>query len=210
MRHSEYYEYNLPEGEDYYNVEDFNENAEKIDMTLHEHQLHVDSRSNPHGVTKEQLGLGNVENKSSATIRGELTSSDISSALGFTPATSSVATTSANGLMSSSDKSKLNGIASGAEVNVQADWNVTDTNSDAYIRNKPTKTILTGTLPSTQTMITFTNSLISGDVYLDVYTNMPGLKYSAIEYNSSNNSVTLTFPAQASDDVTVKLVIQTI
>ena len=53
-------------------------------------------------------------------------------------ASTSVATTSANGLMSKDDKSKLNGIASGAEVNVQSDWNVTDTTSDAYIKNKPT------------------------------------------------------------------------
>lgn len=30
------------------------------------------------------------------------------------------------------------GVESGAEVNVQADWNVTDTSSDAYIKNKPT------------------------------------------------------------------------
>lgn len=36
------------------------------------------------------------------------------------------------------DKSKLDGIASGAEVNVQANWNETDPNSDAYIANKPT------------------------------------------------------------------------
>ena len=33
---------------------------------------------------------------------------------------------------------KLDGIAEGAEVNVQADWNVTDTDSDAFIKNKPT------------------------------------------------------------------------
>lgn len=32
---------------------------------------------------------------------------------------------------------KLSGIAAGAEVNVQPDWNVTDTASDAYIKNKP-------------------------------------------------------------------------
>lgn len=36
------------------------------------------------------------------------------------------------------EKNKLSGIASGAEVNVQADWNVTSTSSDAYIKNKPT------------------------------------------------------------------------
>lgn len=35
-------------------------------------------------------------------------------------------------------KTKLEGIQAGAEVNVQADWNVTNQNSDAYIKNKPT------------------------------------------------------------------------
>lgn len=34
-------------------------------------------------------------------------------------------------------KNKLNGIATGAEVNVQSDWNTTDTSSDAFIKNKP-------------------------------------------------------------------------
>ena len=37
-----------------------------------------------------------------------------------------------------SDKTKLDGIASGAEVNVQSDWSVSDSSSDAYILNKPT------------------------------------------------------------------------
>lgn len=36
--------------------------------------------------TKSDVGLGNVENKSSATIRGELTSSNVTTALGYTPA----------------------------------------------------------------------------------------------------------------------------
>lgn len=35
-------------------------------------------------------------------------------------------------------KSKLEGIASGAEVNVQSDWNQTDTTADDFIKNKPT------------------------------------------------------------------------
>ena len=39
----------------------------------------------------------------------------------------------------STEKTKLAGIASGANVNVQPDWNVTDTSSDAYIKNKPSK-----------------------------------------------------------------------
>ena len=36
------------------------------------------------------------------------------------------------------EKNKLAGIAAGAEVNVQPDWNVTSTSSDAFIKNKPT------------------------------------------------------------------------
>lgn len=38
---------------------------------------------------------------------------------------------------SNSYKNKLNDIESGAEVNVQSDWNVTNTASDAFIKNKP-------------------------------------------------------------------------
>lgn len=34
-------------------------------------------------------------------------------------------------------KNKLDGIQDGAEQNVQSDWNVSDTSSDAFIRNKP-------------------------------------------------------------------------
>lgn len=36
------------------------------------------------------------------------------------------------------EKNKLEGIAAGAEVNIQPDWNVTDTTNDAFIKNKPT------------------------------------------------------------------------
>ena len=34
-------------------------------------------------------------------------------------------------------KTKLDGIAAGAEVNVQSDWNQTNTSADDYIKNKP-------------------------------------------------------------------------
>ena len=47
-----------------------------------------------------------------------------------------VATASAAGFMSSSDKTKLDGVAAGAEVNENADWNAIS--GDAQILNKPT------------------------------------------------------------------------
>ena len=36
------------------------------------------------------------------------------------------------------EKNKLNGIATGADVNVQANWAETDSSDDAFIKNKPT------------------------------------------------------------------------
>lgn len=53
-------------------------------------------------------------------------------------ATIPAATQDQQGLMIGSDKKKLDEIAAGAEVNVQANWSETDTDSDAYILNKPT------------------------------------------------------------------------
>ena len=50
--------------------------------------------------------------------------------------THDAATTSANGFMSSADKTKLNGVQDGAEVNVQSDWNASS--GGAEILNKPT------------------------------------------------------------------------
>src|SRR5690606_38651762 len=53
-----------------------------------------------------------------------------------TSATLEVATTTLAGVMSASDKTKLDGIEAGAEVNVNADWNAVS--GDAQILNKPT------------------------------------------------------------------------
>ena len=50
------------------------------------------------------------------------------------------ATQSAAGLLSATDKTKLDGIATGAEANVQSDWNQTDNSADDFIKNKPTIT----------------------------------------------------------------------
>ena len=53
-------------------------------------------------------------------------------------AKNALASSSNNGLMSSSDKTKLDAIQAGAEANVQSDWNQTDSSADDYIKNKPT------------------------------------------------------------------------
>ena len=53
------------------------------------------------------------------------------------------------------DHTKLNGIAAGAEVNVQADWNESSSGSDAFIQNKPS-------IP-TNTDTTYSISCVDGD-----------------------------------------------
>lgn len=83
----------------------------KIKLAITNLISHISNKDNPHDVTKDQLGLENVENKSSETIRSEITTDDIVDALGYTPiqtdTTYDVATTSKDGLMSAEDKVKL-------------------------------------------------------------------------------------------------------
>lgn len=65
--------------------------------------------------------------------------------------TYSTVTTSADGLMLSTDKTKLDGIEAGAEVNVQADWDEADSTDDAFIKNKPTIPIVDQSYSSSST-----------------------------------------------------------
>ena len=53
---------------------------------------HMGNKNNPHGVTKGQLGLGTVENKSGAVIRGEMTAAEVNNALGYIAAKQSEVT----------------------------------------------------------------------------------------------------------------------
>lgn len=66
------------------------------------------------------------------------------------------------------EKEKLEGIEAGAEVNVQADWNQTNTTADDYIKNKPTLPDAPGTLDTTNTepQATAASEPLSGNVKL--------------------------------------------
>lgn len=69
----------------------------KIKKAITDLIAHIANKSNPHGVTKSQIGLGNVENKSSATIRSELTNGNVTDALGYTPPTQNTTYSFASG-----------------------------------------------------------------------------------------------------------------
>ena len=82
------------------------------------------------------------------------------------------ATETQPGLMSAADKVKLNGIADGAEVNVQSDWKVTNTASDAYIKNKPKALPANGGNADTVNNHTVETNVPAGAIFTDtVYTH---------------------------------------
>lgn len=138
---------------------------------------HIGSKLNPHGVTKSQVGLGNVPNVTtnnqiptftqSETLENIASGATLTSNLGkIAKAISDLISHLANTTLhitsaertnwndanskkhTHSNKSivdkltqamldKVDGIAAGAEVNVQGDWSEVDTASDSYIKNKP-------------------------------------------------------------------------
>lgn len=86
---------------------------------------HSTSTGNPHKTTKADLGLGNVENKSSATIRGELTSANVTTALGYTPPRTDTNTHYTTRIVAGA----ANGISNAATTNGNTHINVTDDNT---------------------------------------------------------------------------------
>ena len=90
-------------------------------------------------------------------------------------------------------ETKLNGIAAGAEVNVQSDWNETDTASDAYIQNKPS--IPTNAVTNiTRSGLTFTATRADGTTFtFDQQDNDSMPHYSVNESSLASTAGNYTF-----------------
>nr|DAH32125.1 MAG TPA: putative tail fiber protein [Caudoviricetes sp.] len=76
---------------------------------------HIGNKNNPHGVNKAQVGLGNVDNTRDAD---KPVSTAVQKALD-NKANNSVATSSANGLMSKDDKTKLDELSTMLNIHVE-------------------------------------------------------------------------------------------
>lgn len=123
-----------------------------------------------------------------------------------TDTTYTAATTSKAGLMSASDKTKLNGVATGATKNtVDSALSSTSTNAvqnkvvystfSQFAAKLPIR-LATQSLTSSGGTLTFTDSSIGDDSLIDVYASIPNIAPSAI--TQSGTSVTVTFDAQDS------------
>ena len=124
----------------YNTIENLKENLIDAKADSADLSVHTSNTSNPHNVTKTQIGLSNVDNTADANKNVASAVKATQDASGNTITTQdttySDATSSASGLMTADMVKKLSGIADGAEVNVNADWNATT--GDAMILNKPT------------------------------------------------------------------------
>lgn len=79
---------------------------------------------NPHHVTKADVGLSSVENKSSATIRSEITKANVTTALGYTPPTTNTNTHYTTRVVAGA----ASGTVNAATTNGNTHINVTDDN----------------------------------------------------------------------------------
>lgn len=95
--------------------------------------------------------------------------------------------------MTSAEKTKLSGIAAGAEVNVQSDWDQTTTTADDYIKNKPS-------------LATVATSGSYND--LSNKPTIPTVNNATLTIQKNGTTVE-TFTANASSDVTANITVPT-
>lgn len=104
-------------------------------------------------LVKGDVDLGNVDNKSSATIRSELTSSNVTTALGYTPANSANLGTAAAKNVPSTGNAGLTEVVMGDDSRLTDARNAADVYSWAKAETKPTYTASeVGALPADTTI----------------------------------------------------------
>lgn len=94
------------------------------------------------------------------------------------------------------DKNKLDNIEAGAEVNVQSDWNQSDSSADDYIKNKPT-------IPTPVTVDqTYNAQSANAQSGVAIEGKKPGLKTTGTEYTIDGQTVTARTGAEVFNDLT--------
>ena len=159
-------------------------------------ELNLDDGTNPHGTTKSDVGLSNVDNTSDidkpiSTATQQALDLKVDKVVGKQLSTEDYTTT---------EKTKLAGIQSGAEVNVNADWNAT--NGDAQILNKPitftpsTHTHVVGDVTGLQTALDGKQNVLTNPItgtgttnYLSKFTASGTIGNSQIFDNGTNVGV---------------------
>ncbi len=117
----------------------YTELAKKVDKTT---TVNGHALSGNVSVSKSDVGLGSVVNTGDSAVPTEGGTTKFTTGGAYTELAKKVDKEDGKILstndFTNADKTKLNGIAAGAEVNVQSDWTQTCNACDSYIKNKPT------------------------------------------------------------------------
>lgn len=111
---------------------------------------HASRTDNPHNVTAQQVGADPAGTAASAVSAHDASSTSHEDIRALISAEAQVRAAADDGKVdkvsgkglstndyTTAEKTKLAGIAAGAEVNVQSDWNQSDSSKDDFIKNKP-------------------------------------------------------------------------
>lgn len=120
--------------------------SSEIDFTLTGQQISAALKSGSIDESKLDASVNaSLDLADSATQPGDLATVATTGAYSDLSGTPTVPSTfddltdgTTNKAFTATEKTKLSGIAAGAEVNVQSDWNQSTTGADDYIKNKPT------------------------------------------------------------------------
>lgn len=187
MQETTNYGLKKPAANEFYDVQIQNDNMDVIDNKMKEIesaadpstlQNHIVNKSNPHGVTKSQIGLSNVPNVSTnnqtPTYAIPSTLNALASGEKLSVAMGKIAKTVA------------------AVIQQQTDIKNLSENVTAISYTK-----VTGTLAVGETSITLTSGAIASDSAFDIYTSIYGVNPTAV--TASSGSITLEFDAQSAD-----------
>ena len=159
---------------------------------------HAARTDNPHTVTAAQLGLGNVENKSSATIRSEITSGNVTTALGYTPENAAQKGTAGG-------YAPLDGTGKVASTYLPSTDAVPEGASNLYFTAaRVLATVLSGLSTATNAVITAADTVLSalGKLQKQISDNLTTLTSHTSNTSNPHNATAAQVGAAASGAVT--------
>ena len=145
------------------------------------------------GGTSDYTDLTNKPKINNVTLSGSKTGAD----LGLVDAESGKGLSTND--FTDAEKTKLSGIGSGAEANVQADWEQSDDTADDYIKNKPT-------IPAAQVNADW--DAVSGVAQILNKPTIPTVNDATLTVQKNGASVG-TFTANASSNATINITVPT-
>lgn len=112
-----------------------------------------------------------------------------------------------NKVYTATEQSKLSGIAAGAEVNVQADWNQSDNTADDFIKNKPTLGTMAAESASDYTPTSGLATVATTGSYPDLHNRptIPTVNDATITLEDSSHTTIDSFTLNQSSNKTITI-----